>query len=369
MAVSAKTPSLHQVEELLSAVRHGKPFEDEDLRFLLSLTDPKLFGKLFQAACEVRDTHFGSKVFLYGFVYFSTFCRNDCTFCQYRRDNRMLPRHRRTSAEILASSKMLADAGVHLIDLTMGEDPHFISEGTDGAGFLMESLQEVKKSTGLPLMVSPGVVSSELLNRLARSGADWYACYQETHTRSLFAKMRPGQSFDARWEAKLSARRSGMLIEEGLLSGVGETIEDIIVSFAMIRRLDPDQIRVMTFVPQPGTPMANIPPPDSLRELLIIAMLRLAFPDRLIPASLDVEGLNGLQRRLNAGANVVTSLIAPGSGLTGVASVTRDIENSQRMPSAVCSVVDRCGLAPAERGDYPAWMQRRWRAINSGESG
>ena len=77
--------------------------------------------------------------------------------------------------------------------------------------------------------------------------------------------------------------------------------------------------------------MQDSPAPDSLRELLIIAMLRLAFPDRLIPASLDIEGLEGLQLRLDAGANVVTSLIVPGAGLTGVASLTR---GTSRTPCA-----------------------------------
>jgi methylornithine synthase len=368
MTVAAKPAGLHRLEELLSAARSGKPFEDEDLRFLLGLTDDRLIDRLFQAARTARDEHFGRRVFLYGFVYFSTYCRNDCAFCQFRQSNRTLHRHRKSPAEILAAAEKLAEAGVHLIDLTLGEDPHLVGEGADPAGFLMESLQAVKKSTGLPLMISPGVVPSELLNSLARSGADWYACYQETHTRSLFARLRPGQDFDGRWRAKLNARSSGMLIEEGVLSGAGETIEDLIASVAMMRRLDPDQARVMTFVPQPGTPMADVPAPDSLRELLFIAVLRLAFPDRLIPASLDVEGLNGLEPRLNAGANVVTSLVAPGSGLTGVAGMTRDIENSRRMPSAVRPVLDRCGLFPADRADYRAWMKRRWRALNGAKS-
>ena len=99
-------------------------------------------------------------------------------------------------------------------------------------------------------------------------------------------------------------------------------------------------------------------------------MFRLAFPDRLIPASLDVAGLEGLERRLNAGANVVTSIILPGAGLTGVASTARDIENSRRMPSAVGSVLERCGMVSADPDGYSAWMQqRRKRAIHSAETG
>jgi methylornithine synthase len=354
-----------RLEKLLAAIRLGRRMEDDDIRFLLGLTDRELVGRLFQAAREIRNEHFGSKVFLYGFVYFSTFCGNDCAFCQYRRDNRLLIRYRKTLDQILSSSQVLAEAGVHLIDLTMGEDACFTGEGTN----LIETLREVKASTHLPIMISPGVVSSELMAKLAGAGADWYACYQETHTRALFATLRPGQSFDARWKAKLDARRSGMLIEEGILSGVGEGIEDVVQSFNLLRILNPEQVRVMTFVPQVGTPMENLPAPDFRQELLIISVLRLAFPDRLIPASLDVEGHDGLERRLNAGANVVTSLIAPGAGLTGVASTTRDVDNSRRMPSAVGPVLARCALTPANPGEYRAWMQqRRPQAVTLGES-
>jgi methylornithine synthase len=356
---------LHRLEQLLLATRCGKTLEDDAIRFLLNLEDPDLIRCLFAAARHVRNDHFGKKVFLYGFVYFSTFCRNDCSFCRYRRLNAQAPRDRKTLAEILAASKRLAAAGVHLIDLTMGEDQQLIGEGADDSGFLLESLRAVKSATGLPIMISPGVVFAGRLIQLGDAGAEWYACYQETHTRSLFARLRPGQSFDVRWEAKLNAKAGGMLIEEGILSGVGETVDDVVSSIERMRALDSDQVRVMTFIPQPGTPMERVPSPDFLRELLIIAVLRLSFPDRLIPASLDVEGIGGLQTRLDAGANVITSFIAPDAGLTGVASVSRDIETSMRMPAAVTSVLARCGLSPASPDEYFAWMQGRRRASRS----
>ena len=85
-----------------------------------------------------------------------------------------------------------------------------------------------------------------------------------------------------------------------------------------------------TFVPQQGTPMQSWKRPDPLREMMTIAVLRLSFPDRLIPATLDVAGLTGLQSRLEAGANVVTSLVPPGFGLAGVAQNSLDIADARR---------------------------------------
>ena len=121
-----------------------------------------------------------------------------------------------------------------------------------------------------------------------------------------------------RLETKLKAHRQGLLLEEGLLCGVGETAEDIARSVESMQHLDADQVRVMNFVPQPGTPMAKRTPANPQRETLISAVLRLVFPDRLIPASLDVDGLDGLKRRLEAGANVVTSVVTTGTNVIDI---------------------------------------------------
>ena len=103
----------------------------------------------------------------------------------------------------------------------------------------------------------------------------------------------------------------------------------------------------MSFVPQTGTPLATTTAAGDEAELLSIAVLRLAMPERLIPASLDVAGIDGLERRLQAGANVVTSLVPPGSGLLGVSQAELGIDEGER---SVASVVPRLeGSGPATR--------------------
>ncbi len=114
-----------------------------------------------------------------------------------------------------------------------------------------------------------------------------------------------------------------------------------------MREIGADQVRVMTFVPQEGTPMAGRAAPDSTREMVVIAVLRLAFPDRLIPASLDVGGLAGLKMRLDAGANVVTSLAVPG-GAFSVSPTRFWTSNMPAGPRRRCGLfwmLPRCGHA------------------------
>ena len=233
---------------------------------------------------------------------------------------------------------------------------------TNGLAPVIDTVKSIRSDTGLPVMASVGMVADAVLDRLAAAGADWYACYQETHNRQLFDQLRVGQRFETRCRSKVAAKAKGMLVEEGLLCGVGETSRDLVHSFDAMARLGADQVRVMTFIPQAGTPMADQPPASSLRECISIALMRIAFPDLLIPASLDVDGLAGLKRRLDAGANVVTSLVPPGRGLAGVAQSALDIEDGGRTVEGIAPILRACGLQPATTDQYRHWIAERKRS-------
>jgi methylornithine synthase len=122
----------------------------------------------------------------------------------------------------------------------------------------------------------------------------------------------------------------------------------------------------MSFVPQKGTPLQSWKKADPLREILTIAVLRLVFPDRLIPATLDVAGLTGLQSRLEAGANVVTSLVPPGFGLAGVAQNSLDISDARRTTASIVPELEKLGLQTASLEDYSIWVEDRRRQIKCG---
>ncbi len=345
--------------EILNHLQSGGFAEKSQIKYLLGLSEPEEVNLLFRAARDVRTIHFGDKVFFYGFLYFSTYCRNNCRFCQYRQSNTTLRRYRKTETQILAAAKEMADVGVHLIDLTMGEDPELYSSGKFGFKRFMSMIKTVQNETNLPVMISPGALPDKFLAELARANVTWYACYQETHNKILYKRLRRGQEFKKRLVKKQRAKSLGMLIEEGILTGVGESLDDLADSILWMRDFAVDQARVMTFVPQPGTPMAKIKPQNYLKEQMIIAVMRMVMPDILIPASLDVAGLDGLSDRLNAGANVVTSIVPPQKGLAGVANHSLDIEDSRRSLENILPVLESCGLSPGLPEDYQAWIQNR----------
>ena len=324
----------------------------EQIIELLDSKDPQALVDLFARAREARSATTGDKVFLYGFVYFTTWCRNDCAFCYYRRSN-PIERYRKSLEETKQLSMDLAKSGVHLIDLTMGEDPAFHKEGFQS---VMELTRTIKAETGLPVMISPGYIPDEWIDGFAEAGADWYALYQETHNRELFARLRLDQSYDQRMHAKLHAKSKGMLIEEGLLAGVGETSADIADSLLAMGRIGAKQMRVMSFVPQEGIPMHESFATDRTLELKVIALLRILYPYALIPASLDVDGIAGLRDRLDAGANVVTSIIPPSSGLMGVAQSSMDVDEGGRTVAEASRIISDLGMEAGTAADYQAYL-------------
>ncbi len=344
--------------DCLAGALEGRFLEEEEITCLLQLDDEESLGELFQAARALRSAFFGNKIYLYGFIYYSNWCRNSCIFCNYRNANPLVKRYRKTTEEIVDAAVDLACSGVHLLDLTMGEDPHFY-ESEHKEEILTGIIRALKEKVDLPLMISPGVVSESLLSALKKEGTEWYACYQETHNRELFARLRPGQDYDLRMETKRFAKNLGFLIEEGLLTGIGDTSSDIARSLLIMGQLGAHQVRVMSFVPQKGTPLEHSPRPDVSGELKIIAILRLIYPDRLIPASLDVDGITGLNARLAAGANVVTSLIPPHSGLMGVSNSTLEIDQGYRTAAQVKIELAKTGMQVAAPGDYWNWLSRQ----------
>lgn len=347
------------LEGILNKCKADKEITDEEIEFLLTRTAEEDQEMIFKVAREVREKNFSNKVFLYGFVYFSTYCRNNCTFCFFRRENEGLPRYRKEKEEVVKTAVELKESGVHLIDLTTGEDPYYINNPDRFA----DIVKEVKETTGLPVMVSPGVMSEEGIKKVLDAGADWYALYQETHNRALFEKMRIEQSYSQRISAKLYARAVGLLIEEGLLVGVGDQVKDRIESFHNMRKLGASQVRVMTYVQQEGAPLPREEEQGYNRELMTIAVMRLLFPTALIPASLDVEGIEGLKTRLNAGANVVTSIIPPCEGYAGVANSTKDVNEGYRTVAGIQATLKECGLINATAKEYKQWVETRKKSI------
>jgi methylornithine synthase len=168
--------------------------------------------------------------------------------------------------------------------------------------------------------------------------------------------LRVGQNYEDRRRAKLFAKKEELLIEEGMLLGVGESIGDRVDSIFEMKRLGASQVRVMGFIPQEGTPLMKRQSPPIIEEMKAMAVMRLVHQDKLIPASLDIDGLKGLETRLASGSNVISSLIPPESGLAGVAQAHLGVDEGLRTVESIRPYIERLGLSVASKNAYSRWL-------------
>jgi methylornithine synthase len=343
-----------ETRHVLDKALEGSPLSKREAIRLMRCRSIEDTFSLFTTASRVNALHFGNQVFLYGFVYFSTYCRKSCAFCFYRKTNIRSPRYRKDPEEVAEMAERLDTSGVHLIDLTMGEDP-LIHDGKR-YDLLVKVVKAVKDRVGAAIMVSPGVLPRKVLKSLKEAGADWYALYQETHNKKLYSALRLGQRYDERIMAKIQARREGLLIEEGILLGVGESDVDRVDSIFAMKRLGVSQVRAMGFIPQEGSPMEGAESPPIIDEMKTMAVMRLVNQDKLMPASFDIDGVKGLELRLASGANVVSSIIPPSSGLAGVAQPHLGVDEGLRTVESVRPFIERLGLRVASKKSYLRWV-------------
>ena len=243
----------------------------------------------------------------------------------------------------------------------MGEDQYFYNNIEE----LIKYINIVKKITNKKIMLSPGVLNINAIKKLKDFDIQFLALYQETYDIKLFHLLRPKQSFFKRLFLRKYAKKIGFLIEDGILTGLldneKEEIPIIIKSIKEMKKQKLDQVRVMTFEPQKGTVFEYKKRKSDLLELKTISLLRILFPDILIPASLDIDGINGIKKRILAGANVVTSIIQKNNFLEGVVNFDRDIDFQKRerdVSSVVNSIMD-IGMIPASEEDFENYINRR----------
>ena len=76
----------------LDEVLKKEALSDEDIVFLLGLTEPEDCKKLQEAAYKKTTELMGNKVYYRGLIEVSNVCTVDCRYCGIRKDNHALER-------------------------------------------------------------------------------------------------------------------------------------------------------------------------------------------------------------------------------------------------------------------------------------
>jgi len=69
--------------------------------------------------------------------------------------------------------------------------------------------------------------------------------------------------------------------------------------------------------------------------------------------------VGGLRPRLDAGANVITSIIPPKQGLAGVAQHELEIDSGERYVDHIQMMLDEMGISIASGSSYSTFIETR----------
>ena len=168
---------------------------------------------------------------------------------------------------------------------------------------------------GHAITLSVGERDGEVYRRWRDAGADRYLLRHETRNEAHYALLHPREMDGARRRECLRTLKAlGYQTGAGMMVGSpGQTWDCLLDDIAFLEELEPEMIGMGPFVPAAHTPFARHPAGSVPLTLRLIALMRLRFPEALIPATTALATLDahGREAGILAGANVVMPNLSP----------------------------------------------------------
>lgn len=269
-------------------------------------------AELFFAADSVRQKTYGKEVFARGLIEISNFCKNNCLYCGIRFANKELVRYRLSEEEILLCCEEGRRAGLKSFVLQGGEDPLFTDDFVCSAVFKIKKLYP-----DCAVALSLGERTKKSYQSFFDAGAERYLLKHETADSLHYSKLHPSDmSLENRKKCLFDLKEIGYQTGSGFMVGSPfQKTENIISDLRFLQELKPHMIGIGPFIRHPNTPFSQYKNGSVSLVLRLIAVLRLMFPNALIPSTTALATLckNGRELGIKAGANVVMPNLSPKS--------------------------------------------------------
>jgi len=376
IAIPPKPPNVRTdadaraIERALVQAEAGERIAREDALLLMECAET---GALLEAASSLRN-HVKGRTISYSrkvFIPLTTFCRDRCGYCTFRRDPGEPGGRYMTPDEVLAVAERARRAGCKEALFSLGDQPERVfPEARDflnARGFerTLEYLASVSQLTletsGLLPHANPGVMSAADLSALKTSNASMGLMLENVSLRL----MRRGEAHEdapdkvpsLRLRTIEDAGRQRIAFTTGILIGIGETREERVDSLLAIRDLHAryghvQEVIVQNFRAKPATPMALHAEPGMDEMLRTVAVARLILGGEMnlqAPPNLSAPDY---ARLLDAGIN----------DWGGISPITPDFINPEAAWPHIDALAERTadsGFVLRERlSIYPEFTER-----------
>ncbi len=346
------------MRELIDLLFEERTLPAEEFRRLLENRDKDTAEYLFEKARIRQRENFGNSVYLRGLIEFTNYCRNDCYYCGLRRSNRNCERYRLTEEQVLGCCRMGYGLDFRTFVLQGGEDMRY---SDDDICRLVSRIKEEMPDCAVTLSI--GEKEKESYRRYREAGADRYLLRHETADISLYRKLHPEElTFENRRRCLYDLKDLGFQVGAGMMvEAPYQTTESLVTDLLFLRELQPEMIGIGPFIPHHDTPFKDFAAGSMDLTLYLIGILRLMFPQGLIPATTALGTIDPRGRELGilSGANVVMPNLSPSDVRAKYLLYDGKIctgDEAAECRSCMASRIESIGYeVVVSRGDAPGW--------------
>ncbi len=305
----------------LNELLKQETFTNEEIVYLLGLTEKDEVEQLRQASFDLSTTLLGDEVYYRGIVEFSNICVLDCNYCGIRKSNKEVERYTLDKEKVVDSALWCGKVGYGSAVLQSGErrDPAFVD-------FVSECLSEIKEQSksetlpdGLGITLSVGEHDLESYKKFYEAGAHRYLLRIETTNDELYAKLHPEEQKLSERKACLGyLREAGFQVGTGVMIGIpGQTLEMLAEDIRFFQEQDVDMIGMGPYITSEGGAMVDegMMEEKALFQLALnmIAVTRLVLRDVNIAATTALQAImpTGREVGISYGANVTMPNLTP----------------------------------------------------------
>ncbi len=287
--------------------RSGPELSQEDFAALLAPAAAPLLEEMARRAQEITRRRFGRAIQLYAPLYLSNECASICTYCGFRRDNR-IARRTLTPQEARHEAMLLHEQGIRHILLLTGEEYR-----RTPVDYLEECVRLLADDfASVSIEVYP--LSVEDYGRLRGAGVDGLAVYQETYDRRRYHEVHTGgmkKNWTFRLDCPERAGAAGMRkIALGALLGLSDPGAEVFLlglhARFLMKRFWRSQISLSLPRLQPAAGVDNVTGVSDRRFVQYLTALRLFLPD----AGLTLSTRESPQLRDNLAGICITMMSA-----------------------------------------------------------
>ena len=279
-----------KIKDILDKALEGNGLELDEVAHLTTIQNDNLTQELFNAACQVKQKIYGSRIVIFAPLYISNLCANECLYCAFRASNHKLNRKYLTTQEIQDETIKLIAQGHKRILLVAGE-----SYPAQGFDYLLEAINTIyqtgsdqEKIRRINVNVAP--LDNHQYRLLKESKIGTYQLFQETYHLKTYQQVHlAGKKADYHWRISAFDRAIKAGIDDvgmGVLFGLANWRFELLALLEHANYLQqtfgvgPHTISVPRIEPAVGSELSlNPTSPVSDRDFCkIVAILRLAIP-------------------------------------------------------------------------------------------